>query len=129
MVTCTAIASAILQYTRHGHARQCAAEAKNIVAEDVGQHESPLPVLEVSHGFKSIARESSKRAAEADHYQQPPARVYKCPLRGPDDEQAHDEAAHNVDKERSVREDGAQFQGSEAAQQVTQVGADDGGDR
>src|SRR5580700_5224750 len=99
MVTCTAIASAILQHARHGHARQSSAEAKKIVAEDVGHHQSPLTFLEVSHGFEGVAGESSKRAAEADHHQQSPARVYERAFGRPDDEQAHDEAAHDVDEE------------------------------
>src|SRR4029077_8773988 len=82
----------------------------------------------ISHSLESVAGESGKRAAETDHHQQSPTRVYERAFRGPDDEEAHDEAAYDVDEERSVGEDGAQFEGSESAQQVTQVGANDGGD-
>src|ERR1700677_1840516 len=86
-------------------------------------------MLKVGHGFKCIAGECSKRTAESNHDQQPPARIKQHVLRGPDNKPAHDEAAHNIDEERSVRKNRAQFFGGEPAQEVTQVGADDGGAR
>src|SRR5580700_6093080 len=99
MVTCTAMAFAILQHSRQRNARQSSAEAKNVVREHVGQHQSPLPVFKVGHGFESVARESGEGAAKTDHHQQPPSRIYQCALRGPDDKEAYDEAAHDVDEE------------------------------
>src|SRR5271156_1951584 len=86
-------------------------------------------MLKESHGFISVAGESSERTAESNHHQQPPARIDQHVLRGPDNKPAHNKAAHNVDEERSVRKNRTQFLGSEPAQEVTQIGADDGVDR
>src|ERR1700678_409895 len=86
-------------------------------------------MLKESHGFKCVAGEGSKRTAEANHYQQAPARMDQHALAGADDKPAHDGAANNIEKQRSVRENRTQFFGGEPAQEVTKVGADDGGDR
>ena len=66
-MTCTAMASGILQHPRQRHAGEHRSQAQQIVAEGVRDHQRPLPLLEVRHGFESVAGESCKRAAEANH--------------------------------------------------------------
>src|ERR1035437_5509284 len=102
-----------LESPRQRHAGERAAQAEQIIAENVGQHQSPLTLLKICHVFERIAGKRRERAAEAHHYQQPPARVEQDALAGPDDEEAHDEAAHNVDDERSRREDLPKFSDSQ----------------
>ena len=50
-------------------------------------------------------------------------------FRGPDDEKADDEAAHDVNEKRSVRKNRSEASGCEAAQQISKIRPDDGGDR
>ena len=58
----------------------------------------------------------------------PPAGIDQHSLGGPDHEESNDEAADDIDGQSSVGKDGAEFSGGEAAQQISQVGADNGGD-
>src|SRR5208282_1253589 len=124
MVTCTAIAFAILQHPSQRHAGERSAQAQQVVAEDVGQQQGPLPLLEERHAFERVAGESRERSAEADHHKQPPARVEQHALTGPDYEEAHDEAAYDVDGKSPVGEDRPEFSGRETADDIPQVGAD-----
>src|SRR6202140_2468565 len=103
MVTCTAIASAILQHSRQPHASQSGAETAYVIAENIDEHEPPLSRLEIGHGFKWAAGKRGKRAAEADDHQQPPARIYQDALGSPDDEEADNNAARNIDQKRAER--------------------------
>src|SRR5438445_4389026 len=104
MVTCTAMASGILQHPCQHHAREHRSEAQQIVAEGVRYHQRPLPLLKVGHGFECITGESSECAAESHHNQQAPARINEHAFGGPDDEEADDQAAGDVDDEGAVRE-------------------------
>src|ERR1700683_1890606 len=61
---------------RERHACQSCAEAKNVIREDVREHQSPLAVLEVRHALESIAGKSCERTAEAYDYEQSPTRIY-----------------------------------------------------
>src|SRR5271168_1218926 len=105
MVTCTAIAFAILQHPGQSHASQSSAQAQQVVAENVGQHQPPLSRLKISHALERVAGESGERSTETDHHQQPPARIDQRALRSPNDEETYDEAARDIDEKRSVRKD------------------------
>ena len=123
------MAFAILQYPRQGHASKSGAQTQQVVAEDVSQHQSPLALFEIRHSFERVAGKRGERSAEAHDHQQSPPRVDESALGGPDHEEAHDEAAHDVDEECSHWEDRTKFSGGEAAEEISKVGADDGGDR
>src|SRR6266567_6457869 len=110
--------------TRQRHSRERSAQAEQIVAQNIGEHQSPLALLEVRHRLKRVAGKSRERPAETDHHQQSPARVHQHTFAGPDKKEAHNEAANDVDGERSVREDGAELLRRETAEQISQVGAD-----
>src|SRR5580765_4888105 len=127
MVTCTAIAFDILLYPRQCHTAERGGQAQQVVTDNVGKHQSPLSLFEIRHGLERIAGKGRERSAEANDYQQPPARVEQSAFGRPDHEEAHDEAAQDVDEERSDREDRTKFSGGEAAEEVSKVGADDGG--
>src|ERR1700686_4649730 len=129
MVTCTAIASAILQHSRQPHASQSGAETEYVIAENIDEHEPPLSMLEISHGFKCVAGKSGKRAAEADDHQKPQARIYQDELGNPDEEKADNNAARNIDQKRAERKNWAELVNRKTAYQVTQVRANDGSDR
>ncbi len=58
-----------------------------------------------------------------------PAGIDQHALSRPDHEKSHDEAAEDVNEESSVREYSAKFSCGETAQQITEIGADDRGDR
>src|SRR5258708_30362408 len=98
MVTWTAMASRILHRPCQRHASQSCAQAKQIVGREIGEHQQPLALLEVSHSFKGEAGKSGKRAAEADYDQQTPTGVEQDALGCPDHEEAHNEAAGHVDE-------------------------------
>src|ERR1700674_779903 len=127
-MTCTAIALAILQHPRQRHSRERAAQAQQIVAEHIGQHQAPLALLEVGHGLERIAGKRSERSAETYDHQQPPAWVQQDALAGPNDEEAHNKTAQYVDDERAGREDWTKFSGSQAAEEISKVGARDRGE-
>src|SRR5207245_7053713 len=118
----TAIALGILQHPRQTHPRQRRTEAEQIIGHDVGHHEQPLTLLEISRRLESIAGESCKAAAESNNYQQAPARINQHALRGPDHKKPYGEAAGHNDQ-RSVREHWPENLGKVAAQDVTRVGA------
>src|SRR5580698_8141053 len=86
-------------------------------------------MFEVSHGLESIAGKSCERTAEADYYEQSPARIYERALGRPDNKEAYYATADDVDEEGTVREERTQFECGEATQEVTQVSAHDGGHR
>src|SRR2546421_6092311 len=123
MVTCTAIASGILQHPRQCHAHEHRSEAQQIVAEDVRDHQRPLPLLKVGHGFECITGESSECAAESHHNQQAPARINEHAFGGPDDEEAHDQAADGIDDECAVRKYWANKSGGITANDPAGIGA------
>src|SRR5207244_11425361 len=79
---------------------------------------------EVRHGFESVAGESCKRAAEANHDQQAPARINQHAFAGPDDEEAHDQAAGDIDDECAVRKHRAKKLGGVTANDPAGIGAD-----
>src|SRR4051812_13559129 len=85
--TCTAMAEGILRRSRDsrtGHDRQ---QAENVVGENIHREQIPVPLLEVSHGLKRVAREGCVRSAEADGDEQSPLRVCQHSLRSPDEEE------------------------------------------
>src|SRR6266853_2367146 len=129
MVTCTAIATAILQHSCHGDASQSSAEAEDIVGHNVHQHQPPLPLLEVGHGFEGVTGERCERSTEAHHHHEPPARINQHALGGPDYEEAHDEASDDVDEQRAVREDRAQSPQSKPVEEIAQISARNSGNR
>src|SRR5438270_11984482 len=111
MVTCTAIAFVILQHPRHGHSRQSCAQTKNVVAENVDQHQSPLSLLEIGHSLESVAGEGCERSAKTDHHQQTPVRIDKNTFHRPDEKESDNKAAEDVDEECAVRKDWAELPG------------------
>src|ERR1700675_4313230 len=119
MVTCTAMAFVILQHglqhARQRHAGQGRAQAKNIVAEDVDQHQPPLSMIEVSHGFEGVAGERGERSAETDDHQQSPMGIDENALCRPNEKEPNYEAANDVDEERAVGKDWAEFASRDAA--------------
>src|SRR5438046_8922143 len=123
MVTCTAMASGILQHPCQHHAREHRSEAQQIVAEGVRYHQRPLPLLKVGHGFECITGESSECAAESLHNQQAPARINEHAFGGPDDEEADDQAAGDIDDECAVRKYWAKKPGGVAANDPAGIGA------
>jgi hypothetical protein len=86
-----------------------------------------LSLFEICHGLECVAGKRSERAAEANHHQQAPAGIDQYPLCGPDDEEAHEKAADDVNEKRSVRKYGAELPGGDPAQEITEVGADNSG--
>src|SRR6266478_2941622 len=123
MVTCTAMASGILQHPCQHHAREHRSEAQQIVAEGVRYHQRPLPLLKVGHGFECITGESSECAAESHHNQQAPARINEHAFAGPDDEEADDQAADDIDDECAVRKYWANKSGGITANDPAGIGA------
>jgi len=83
-----------------------------------------LSALEVAHGFEGVAGEGGKRSAETDDDQETPAGVGEDTFRGPDHKEAHDDAAHDVDEQRAVGKDGAEFLDRKTAYEVACIGAD-----
>src|SRR5207245_10818432 len=123
MVTCTAMASGILQHPCQHHAREHRSEAQQIVAEGVRYHQRPLPLLKGGHGFERKTGESSECAAESHPNQQAPARINEHAFGGPDDEEADDQAAGDVDDEGAVREYWAKKFGGVTANDPAGIGA------
>ncbi len=122
-MTCTAMASGILQHPCQHHAREHRSEAQQIVAEGVRYHQRPLPLLKVGHGFECITGESSECAAESHHNQQAPARINEHAFAGPDDEEADDQAAGDIDDECAVRKHRAKKLGGVTANDPAGIGA------
>src|SRR5712672_2803779 len=85
-------------------------------------------MLEIGHRFECVTREGGKRTAEAHHHQNPPPRIYQYPLGSPDDKEADDKAACNVDQKRSVRKNWTELFDCEPAQQITKVRTQEGRD-
>src|SRR5260221_8522975 len=117
----------ILQYARQGHPREGCAQAEQVVAEYIHEHHPQLSVLKKRHRLIRVAGKSGERAAEAYDYKQSPARVDQYPLGRPDDEEAYDEAANDVDCQRAVGKAETEMFYREAAQQVAKASAEDGG--
>src|SRR6185369_16436197 len=92
-------------------------------------HAQPLSLLQVGHRFEGIAGESREAAAEANYDQQSPARVDKHALGGPDHEPADDKAAGEIDDQSSVRKHWTENFGDVTAENVAEIGADDGAQR
>src|ERR1700685_125218 len=58
-----------LQRTRQRYPSERCAHAQEIVAQDVGEHQSPLALLEERYALEGITRECGKRSAKTDHHQ------------------------------------------------------------
>src|SRR5438132_9932771 len=76
-----------------------------------------------SHGFEGVAGEGGEWAAESHHNQQAPARINEHAFGGPDDEEADDQAAGDVDDEGAVREYWAKKFGGVTANDPAGIGA------
>lgn len=111
---------------RDSHPGEGAGEAEYVIAENIRQHQAILALLEECHGFEGIAGEGRKRSAETDDYEQPPARIDKDAFGGPDHEKADNETAYNVDDQRAVGKDGAELAHGKAAENVSEIGSQNG---
>src|SRR6266851_6574315 len=125
MVTWTAIPLGILQHPRQCHAGKGPGQAQKVVAEDVGECEQPLALVEKRHGLERIAGEGGEGSAETDHDQQAPAWIDQHSLRSPNDEEADTQTTGDVDDQRSVREYRPQNLRGVTAYEVTAIGAND----
>src|SRR5260370_42315819 len=81
-------------------------KTQNVVGQDVGRHQVPLAVLHVGKGLKGVAGKGGKRSAKANGNKKTPARISQHALRGPDQEEAENQAAGNIDDERAVGKSG-----------------------
>src|SRR5260370_27241047 len=115
MVICTAIAmptllrhsiTTALQPSRRGRSADDGRKTQNVVGQDVGSHQVPLALLHVGKGLKGVAGKGGKRSAKANGNNKTPARISQHALRGPDQEEAENQAARNIDDERAVRKSG-----------------------
>src|SRR5579863_4810767 len=77
-------------------------QAKNVIADDVGGKQGPVPLLEICHRLIGVAGERGVRATEADCYQPAPEWICQDLLCCPHQEKTQEKAAGNVNYERSV---------------------------
>src|SRR5437588_7077565 len=101
-------------------------QTQQIVAHNVQGKQAPVPLLEVGHGLKCVAGKSRVRGAKANGDQPSPLGVDEDSLRGPNEKQAKDEAASDVDDQRAVGKVRGQQLGGKAAYEVAQVGPQQG---
>src|SRR5260221_14051325 len=73
------------------------AKTKQIVGEDISSEQGPVALLEVRHGFKSVAGKSCIRSAEAYGDKPSPERVRQYTLRCPNQKKTQYQAAGYVD--------------------------------
>src|SRR5215470_11618004 len=100
------------------------AQAQKIVGQDVGGEQDPMALFKVRHGFKSIAGKSCVRPAKPNRHQQPPQRIGQHALRGPHQEESQNQAAADVDDQRSVREGGITEASDDPSKKIAQVSAE-----
>src|SRR5438874_13384679 len=102
MVTCTAITGSdvrsILNGPRQRGPAQHRGQAQQIVSHDIDGKQRPVALLEVGKALKGIAGKSCVGAAEANGYEQPPARIGQGALAGPDEKQTQQKTASHVDE-------------------------------
>src|SRR5438874_5167173 len=102
MVTCTAIARSvarsILNRPRQRGPAQHASQTQQIVSHDVDGKQRPVALLEIGKALKGVAGKSCVGAAEANGYEQPPARIGQRALAGPDEKQTQQKTASHVDE-------------------------------
>ena len=124
-MTCTAMASVILQPPGQCGASKNSGEAEHIAEQNIGAQEQPLPLLKKGKALEGVAGKSRVRTAEADRDQQTPVRVEQDPLGRIDQEESQYEATREVDQERAVGERSRKIACHEAAEKITGAGADD----
>ena len=93
---------------RHCHSRQRRPQTQNIIREEICEQQCPLPLLEISHRLKCEAGECGEGAAKSHYDQQAPARIEQDTFRGPNHEEADNEAAADVYEKCSVRKNRAE---------------------
>src|SRR5262249_49591583 len=111
----------ILQHACQSHAPERTGQTEKVVAENVRQHESQLPMLEIHHALKCVTGKRGEGTAETHDDQHAPARIDDNALRGPDHEKPNDKASNNVDNERAVRKNRAKLFYREAANPVAKI--------
>jgi len=83
-----------------------------------------VSLLKISHCFKCIAGKCGVRTAKADCYQQSPSWIHQYALRCPNQKEAQNQAAGDVDEECSKRERRVTKARDDPAYEIAQIYAE-----